>query len=42
MYEHGLEVLGILEMIDKYDLLDIAEEPSEDYILALTRFQEEE
>lgn len=42
MYEHGLQVLGILEMIDKYDLLDVVDEPSDEYILNLTRFQEEE
>jgi heterodisulfide reductase subunit D len=42
MYEHGLQVLGILEMIDKYNLLDVIEEPSEEYILELTRFEEPE
>jgi heterodisulfide reductase subunit D len=42
LYEHGMEVLGILEMIDKYDLLDVQEKPSEDYILELTRFEPEE
>jgi heterodisulfide reductase subunit D len=42
LYDHGLQVLGILEMIDKYDLLDVIEEPSEKYILNVTRFEEPE
>jgi Fe-S oxidoreductase len=42
LYEHGMDVLGILEMIDKYDLLEVKEKPSEDYILELLRFPEEE
>ncbi len=27
MYEHGMKVMGVLEMISKYDLLDIIEKP---------------
>ncbi|TXT63042.1 MAG: CoB--CoM heterodisulfide reductase iron-sulfur subunit D [Promethearchaeota archaeon] len=42
LYEHGMEVMGILEMIDKYDLLDVQEKPSEDYVVKLTRFPPEE
>jgi len=42
LYEHGMDVLGILEMIDKYDLLEVKEEPSDEYILELTRFPPEE
>ncbi len=42
LYDHGMDVLGILEMIDKYDLLDIKEKPSEEYILELSRFPPEE
>ena len=42
LYDHGMDVLGILEMIDKYDLLEVKEEPSDEYILELTRFPPEE
>lgn len=42
LYDHGMEVLGILEMIDKFDLLEVIEEPSEEYLLKLTRFPPEE
>ena len=35
LYNHGLEVLGILEMISKYDLLEVLEEPTHEDIVAI-------
>ena len=36
-YNHELQVLGLLEIIDKYDLLEVIEKPSEDYLFNLKR-----
>ncbi len=39
LYDHQLDVLGILEMISKYDLLEVVEEPSKEIIELNTKKQ---
>jgi heterodisulfide reductase subunit D len=35
MYKHGVEVFGLIQMIDEYDLLDIKEKPTLEEILKM-------
>ncbi|MBY9006139.1 MAG: hypothetical protein KGD63_05230, partial [Candidatus Lokiarchaeota archaeon] len=39
-YNHELKVIGLLELIDKYDLMEIIEKPDDNYILNLKRLRE--
>jgi len=34
MYDHGMKVMGVLQMIQEYDILDLKEKPSEEDVIS--------